>query len=71
MKQRKIISSKAAWQIFKFIIFYICYLLVNVYIDKNEFTWLPLPWEAMYAGILLAGYTISLLISNILNKKKG
>jgi hypothetical protein len=71
MNLKNIITVKYAWQILKFIIFYICYLLVNVYIDKNEFTWLPLPWEAMYAGILLAGYTISLLISNILNKKKG
>ena len=63
MKQRNIISSKAAWQLLKFIIFYICYLLVNVYIDQNEFTWLPLPWEALYSGILLGGYIISLLIA--------
>jgi len=69
MNLKNIISAKSAWQILKSIIFYICYLLVNVYIDKNEFTWLPLPWEAMFAGILLAGFIISLLISFFQNKK--
>ena len=71
MKQKNIIPAKAAWQILMFIIFYICYLLVNVYIDKKEFTWLPLPWEAVYSGILLAGFIISLMISYFQNKKKG
>ncbi|OFY39466.1 MAG: hypothetical protein A2X18_05065 [Bacteroidetes bacterium GWF2_40_14] len=54
----------------KIVLVYVLYLVLNVYIDGNPFSFLAYPWDAPIASSIFVGFIISIIINVAKSKKQ-
>jgi len=55
----------------KLTLVYALYLLTNVYLDGNPFSFLVYPWDAPLASCIFVGFVISIIFHMIKSKRKN
>ncbi len=55
----------------KLALVYTLYLLINVYLDGNTFSFLEYPWDAPVASSIFAGFVISVIFHKIIKSRRA